>query len=40
MAIKIIKISKSYDLYLKNAKLNSRLLKKIVANDPLIINLN
>ena len=37
---KIIKISKNYKLYLKNAKLNSLNLKKIINKDPLITNLN
>ncbi len=40
MVKKIIKISKNYNLYLKNAKLNSKFLKKIVSSDPLVVNLN
>lgn len=35
IALKIIKISKNYSFYLKNAKLNFKILKKIVINDPL-----
>ena len=40
MADQISKISKNYKFYLKNAKLNSKLLCKIVKNDPLNKNLN
>lgn len=40
MADQINKISKNYKFYLKNAKLNSKLLSKIVKNDPLTKNLN
>ncbi len=36
---KIIKISKNYKFYLKNAKLNSKILKKIIDNDSLVKNL-
>ena len=32
---KIFKISKNYNYYLKNMKLNSKILKKILQNDPL-----
>ncbi len=35
IAKKIIKISKNYKFYLKNVKLNSLLLKKILEKDPL-----
>ena len=34
-AKKIIKISKNYKFYLKNVKLNSLKLRKILKNDPL-----
>ena len=40
MVNKIIKISKNYKYYLKNSKLNSLYLAKIVNNDPLLKNLN
>ena len=40
MANKIIKISKNYKYYLKNAKLNSKLLTRIIDNDPLVKNLS
>ena len=36
---KIIKISKNYKFYLKNAKLNSQNLNKIINRDPLINNI-
>lgn len=39
-AFKISKISKKYNYYLKNAKLNSKILKKILSNDPLKKNIN
>ncbi len=38
-AKKIIKISDKYSFYLKNAKLNFKILKKILKNDPLKKNL-
>ena len=38
-ANKILKISKKYKYYLKNVKLNSHLLKKILKNDPLSKNI-
>ena len=34
-AKKIIKISKNYDFYLRNVKLNSKVLKKNLDKDPL-----
>ena len=37
---KIIKISKNYKFYLKNMKLNSKILKEILKKDPLQININ
>ena len=37
---KILKISKNYNYYLKNMKLNSKILKKILHNDPLRKNIN
>ena len=37
---KIFKISKNYNYYLKNMKLNSKILKKILQNDPLRKNIN
>ena len=39
IAKQIFKISKKYSHYLKNAKLNFKILKKILEKDPLIINL-
>ena len=37
---KILKISENYNYYLKNMKLNSKILKKILQNDPLRKNIN
>ena len=34
-AKKIVKISRKYKFYLKNVKLNSKVLKKILEKDPL-----
>ena len=39
IAKQTFKISKKYSYYLKNAKLNFKILKKILDKDPLIINL-
>ena len=36
---KILKISKNYKFYLRNMKLNSQILKKILRNDPLKKNI-
>ena len=36
---KILKVSKNYKFYLKNMKLNSKILKKILQNDPLKKNI-
>lgn len=38
--VQIIKISKNYNYYLKNVKLNSDLLKSTLRNDPLRKNIN
>ena len=38
-ANKILKISKNYNYYLKNSKLNSKILNRILANDPLKKNI-
>ena len=38
-ADKILKISKNYSYYLKNSKLNSEILKRILTNDPLKKNI-
>ena len=38
-ASKILKISKKYNYYLNNVKSNSFILKKILKNDPLRINI-
>ncbi len=40
ISVKIIKISKNYNYYLKNVKLNSDLLKSSLRNDPLRKNIN
>ena len=36
---KILIISKNYNFYLKNMKFNSKILKKILQNDPLKKNI-
>ena len=40
ISVQINKISKNYNYYLKNVKLNSDLLKSSLRNDPLRKNIN